>query len=1222
MRPSSGSRRVASSILLSAALAAHGFGQPALGAGQPELLLQYGHAEDIVGTPSFSPDGKLVATMDGSREVIVWDLESGRQLRRLRPAEPDSATDYATVAHSKAVISPDGKLLAASGRGEAVIWELESGRRRPGIVHSGAVMKGHAPEDIVFSPDGRLLYMADSFGNVIPHDVATGSPLRQFERTDFYAGHELTKALAASADGRLLAAAGRKFLIEKGQFTGGRDLHWARVIDAATGKELALLENVVKHLERNPGRPPQPSSVAVAVAFSPDGRLLALGGEGVAWVYETAGWRELYRVDMKDDVAAGIAFSTDGRVLAISGSPDYSVRLVNARTGELEKVLANPRTVARTTHIGGYSKVAFSPDGRKVIATGSRGSLRIWDLASGESVGLLGGRTDSITRIAASRDGKKVAAAGSQGGLIRVWNLDSGTQGATVDLHKEVVSGVAFTADGRYGISWGGSDAKLWDPATGAGIRGFEHRNPNRGQPWDHAKCGKAPRTEYSDLITRVAVSGDSRYLATAGYDCTLRLWDMASGKELRRIDGLFDFLAVSNDGRWLAARYQEIGYPLRIWEIATGRELSPLPDVSADILAFNEKNQLLVSLKSQPPSLEKPVVVWDVEQRREIARYAGINTNILTNSWSFDGEQLAAFGLFGRVGVLDSRSGKRVDPPRPLRSRGSISGIALVPGGCCVVLSSDTGELALFDRRTGELLATMVSVRDDGDWLRDMEATGRPWSGEDWLVVTPDGLFDGPPSAFNKLLWRFSDALEDVAPAEVFFNEFYRPGLLADIMAGRRPTAPRDIAQLDRRQPRVELRVPAGPVAQRTIAVKIRVSEIPSGGARGAGSGARDVRLFRNGSLVRAWRGDVLSGKGASTELEANVTLVAGENRFTAYAFNRDNVKSADAVATVEGGPGLRRGGTAWVLAVGVNRYANSGFDLRYAVADAEAFTQELARAQQAIGAYERVQTVILRDGEATKANVLAALRRLAGQEAGPPASGLPAALAQLNAAQPEDAVFVFFAGHGFADEPRFYLVPHDLGYSGDPEKMSDAAFKAMLTRSISDIEIEQVLERLDAGRLILVIDACQSGQALEAEERRRGPMNSRGLAQLAYEKGMYVLTAAQGHQAALEFAAVGHGLLTHALIEEGLKAGAADQSPRDGRILVREWLDYAGNAVPRTQLRLMQEASRAGRSISVVDGEQKIPDVLKRRLQQPRVFYRREPERDPFVVARRTDG
>ena len=73
---------------------------------------------------------------------------------------------------------------------------------------------------------------------------------------------------------------------------------------------------------------------------------------------------------------------------------------------------------------------------------------------------------------------------------------------------------------------------------------------------------------------------------------------------------------------------------------------------------------------------------------------------------------------------------------------------------------------------------------------------------------------------------------------------------------------------------------------------------------------------------------------------------------------------------------------------------------------------------------------------------------------------------------------------------------------------------------------------------------------QTLDAEEKRRGPMNSKGLAQLAYEKGMYILTAAQSYQAALEASRIGHGYLTYALVEEGLRPLAERRAP--GKILV----------------------------------------------------------------------
>ena len=111
--------------------------------------------------------------------------------------------------------------------------------------------------------------------------------------------------------------------------------------------------------------------------------------------------------------------------------------------------------------------------------------------------------------------------------------------------------------------------------------------------------------------------------------------------------------------------------------------------------------------------------------------------------------------------------------------------------------------------------------------------------------------------------------------------------------------------------------------------------------------------------------------------------------------------------------------------------------------------------------------------------------------------------------------------------------------------EFLDQSRLDTLLAHSISDQELERAFEPIDAGDLLMVLDACNSGQALESEEKRRGPMNSVGLAQLAYEKGIYILTAAQAYQAALEASDLGHGFLTYALVEEGLKNGEADREP-----------------------------------------------------------------------------
>ena len=113
-------------------------------------------------------------------------------------------------------------------------------------------------------------------------------------------------------------------------------------------------------------------------------------------------------------------------------------------------------------------------------------------------------------------------------------------------------------------------------------------------------------------------------------------------------------------------------------------------------------------------------------------------------------------------------------------------------PDGRLLASASDDGSTFLWDTKTGEHLLTLISLDDGGEWM----------------VVTPQGLFDGTPVAWNQILWRYNQETFNVAPIEWFFNEFYYPGLLADIFAGKRPQVAQDVSKKDRRQPVVKLSV------------------------------------------------------------------------------------------------------------------------------------------------------------------------------------------------------------------------------------------------------------------------------------------------------------------------------------------------------------------------------------------------------------------------------
>jgi len=355
----------------------------------------------------------------------------------------------------------------------------------------------------------------------------------------------------------------------------------------------------------------------------------------------------------------------------------------------------------------------------------------------------------------------------------------------------------------------------------------------------------------------------------------------------------------------------------------------------------------------------------------------------------------------------------------------------------------------------------------------------------------------------------------------------------------------------------------------------------------------------------VKVWRGEVLKNQN-SVVLEATLPIVAGENTLTAYVFNSDNIKSSDANLFLKGAESLKRQGTAYLLLIGVAQYENAEYNLRYSAADVSEMEAQLKAQQEKLGRYNPVVTVPLLNADATKANIKLALERLSGTNTAPLRPGSPAVLARLKPAQPEDAVLIYFSGHGVAARNHFYLVPHDLGYKGPRKALNEAGLANILEHGVSDEELETALQPLDADRLLLVIDACYSGQAIESTERRHGPMNTKGLAQLAYEKGIYILTASQNMEVAFEAEAFNNSYLAYALLKEGLKEGLADVN-NDGNIFLQEWFDYANKRVPQLRKQILKRKE-------LVEEE-----ADEQKVQRPRVFYTREEGARTFLVGRR---
>ena len=445
----------------------------------------------------------------------------------------------------------------------------------------------------------------------------------------------------------------------------------------------------------------------------------------------------------------------------------------------------------------------------------------------------------------------------------------------------------------------------------------------------------------------------------------------------------------------------------------------------------------------------------------------------------------------------------------------------------------------------------------------------------KDWLVWTPAGMFDASDRGARGVRWKLAaNTFAPAEPMEDLFDEFYVPGLASAVLAGNPPKPP-VLKVRERRAPEVQVTATA-PRKDGTVMLNLSVSAP-------AGVRIQDLHLFRNGVLLKVWEGALASG----THHPFTARLVAGKNDFTAYAFNQDDVKSVDGLAEATGPDSLKRAGELYVIAIGVNAYRNAAFHLNFATQDAvlagaalkaqrqsvatfgrQIELQQAAGGSSNVGKYNGIDLLpslgdphltMLLDGDATRERILKTIAEVGAQ------------------AKPEDAVVVFFAGHGVAVGDRYYLLPQDFDFAGTPSQLLAQHGTSLERSAISDVDLRTALSHEEAAVAALILDACQSGELVGDQlAQRRGPMNSRGLAQLAYDKRLYILAASLSTQTAAEQAALEHGVLTYALIEEGLVEDRASaqqtvgiyvsSAPQGGTTTLNQWLHWGAGRVTQT--------------------------------------------------------
>ena len=704
-----------------------------------------------VASVAFSPDGSTLATGSGDG-VRLWDAATQAEVATYRHGSGGWGPAVNSVA-----FSPEGSLVASGGDDTTVrVWEVTTGE-------SAAVLEGHdrPVRAVAFSPDGTMLASGDEDPAVHLSDPVSGKRLARLRGEG-----RAVQALAFSPDGRSLAAGTkdgqidlwdlsewlgprpRRLVMVSGddqQGTSGEPLADPLVVevrdqynnplpgvevifavvqgDGQVGGRLTLertLSDAGGRAEAvvtpGPGANTVEASVQgiEVVAFRSSGAARPLPGERPSvWPLPHGATLRLGKGRIAPEHGA-VAFSPGGELLAV-GTDATGIWLYDTVTF---------REVARLP-AGAATGVAFSPDGTTLAScAGFRDRrIRIWDLETGNQIATIDHGAESV---AFSPDGGTLASGSNYG--LGLWDVETVTQKASASSAEGIwgIRSVAFSPDGRTlaAGSWSDNTVTLWDVDTFTRTATFDgHRDwvwavsfsPDGRTVasassdhtvilWDVATGSKAATfEEHESWVWSAAFSPDGRTVASGSTDGRVRLWDVATGQAA----------TLEGHGSWVGAvDFSPDGTTVasgsddgtvRLWDVATG---------SAATIArhhFDTPHGVALSPDGTTLAVALPVsgavYLWDAATGANTAILEGHAHRLNAVAFAPDGTTLASGASDRRIFLWDVATGARI---ATLEASAYVTVVAFSPDGRKVASGSGDGTVRVWDAATGEEAAAL----------------------------------------------------------------------------------------------------------------------------------------------------------------------------------------------------------------------------------------------------------------------------------------------------------------------------------------------------------------------------------------------------------------------------------------------------------------------------------------------------------------------------------
>jgi WD40 repeat protein len=667
-----------------------------LGAWRPRL------DEGVGSNAVFAPDGRwFVTTALGGAPVHLWDTATVREVRRLEAPAPGSLIP---TPGGGLAVSPDGKWLAAGvatpdGDNRLYVWDAGSGKLLPAFSGQHGGILG-----VAFHSDGKTLVTLRGVGGIDRSggtidwwDLATGKRRSGWDPFAPWRGKgpwQLDDVfdLTLSPDGKKLAAR-VGWRPPDAPPNSGPGKYSVVLFDLEARKELGRVK--FKGYSRGP------------MAFSPDGSRLAFNwNQYDLFVLDAATAKPVRRIKLPQaavstghgllDTISGLTFAPDGRTLAVL-LPGVGVQTWDLTTGKKARTLRVP-AAWRDLPGRGAASVAWSPDGKRIVAASSR-SLWLWDAATGAELTRTAGHPYPVTFLEFAADGKQLQSSARVPGMWRDWHED---------------------------ITW---DAVTWKPAqrrerdiwpgehvTSRDFRVFVKRDQEEGDlfVWDRAGARAMCRVGRNSEFFKLGglFSPSNRLVLVGGLDGAKGpvLFDATTGKRRGELPENYGFGVFAARDEALAFFDQQGG--VHLFDVAAGKtawswapakgsgaaDRKPAIVLGAATLTFSADGRYLASWQHGDD-----VRVWDVRTGKLYRRLpvAALETGPLPYTplaFSPDSRTLAVGGLIDVPGVVvyelaTARVRLCLDG-----HRGPVTALAFSPDGRLLASGSEDTTILVWD--------------------------------------------------------------------------------------------------------------------------------------------------------------------------------------------------------------------------------------------------------------------------------------------------------------------------------------------------------------------------------------------------------------------------------------------------------------------------------------------------------------------------------------------